>query len=113
MQTTGGINQYHIGIIGLGRTECIEGHTGGIGTHLLLDNRNTYALSPNAQLFNGSGAEGISGTQIDLLTGLLELIGQLTDGGGLTHSIHTYYQNDVGLVVGGKVPVIIIVRVVL
>ena len=113
VQTTCRINQHHISTIGLGTLQGIESHRGRVTTHLLLHHRHTYALTPDAQLLHGSGTEGVSSTQINLLASLLKLPSQLSDGRGLTHSIHAHYQDDVGFMITGQVPVIVIIRIIL
>ena len=113
MQTTGSINNHHVGIIGLGALQGVEGYAGGVATHLLLHHGHTYALAPDAQLLHGSSTECIGGTQINLLAGLLKLPGQLTYRCGLAHAVHANHQDDVGLMVCRQVPVIIIICVVL
>ena len=113
MQTTCRIYQHHVGTVSLSRRQRIESHRGRVGTHLLLHHRHAYAFAPDAQLLYGSSTESISGTQIHLLAGLLELPSQLSDGGRLAHTIHTDYQYDIGLMIARQIPVIVIVRIVL
>ena len=96
MKTPGRIDNHHIGLIGHGRTERVESHRSGVGTHLLLHHGNPHALAPNHQLLHGSRAESIRRTQVNRFAGLLELVGQLSDGSGLAHPIDTYHHDHVG-----------------
>ena len=112
MQTTCCVNQDHICTISLGTGKGVESHRGRVRAHLLLDNRYTHALAPNTELLYGSSTEGVCSAQIYFLTSLLELPGQFTDGSGLSHAIYTYNENDIGLVVTGQIPVIIVFGIV-
>ena len=113
VQTPSCIDEHHIGIVGNGRTDRIISHRGRIATHLLLHYWHTNTFAPDTELLNGSCTECIGSTKIDLLTSLLELIGQLADGGGLSHTIHTHNEYHVGLMVGRQLEAFGIVRVVL
>ena len=60
--------------------------------------RHSYLLSQYAQLFHGSRAEGIAGSQqrIHLLL-LLEHLGQFSAHGGLTGTIESGHKDDGGM----------------
>ena len=99
MQTSCRIDEHHISIVGNGGTDGIVGNGCRIATHLLFHDRHTYTFAPYTQLLNGSSTEGVGSAKIDFLACLLELIGQLTNRGRLTHTIHTNHQNHVWLMV--------------
>ena len=112
MKASGSINQHHVGTVRLGTLQGIEGHAGRVRTHLLLHHWHPYSLAPNADLFHGSGTEGIGSTEIHLLASLLKLIGELSYGGSLAHTIHTHYQNHVWLMIGRQIPVFIVISMI-
>ena len=112
MKASSSINQHHVGTVRLGALQGIEGHAGRVGTHLLLHHRHPYSLTPDADLLHGSGTEGISSTEIHFLASLLKLIGELSDGGSLAHTVHTHHENHVWLMVGRQIPVFIIIGMV-
>lgn len=72
MQTSGGVDDNDVGVVGLGGTERVERYAGRVTAHLLLDNRNTHAFSPNAELLYGRGAEGIGCAEIHFFPRFLE-----------------------------------------
>ena len=113
MQTACCINQHNICTVGLSTLQRVESHRGRVAAHLLLHHRNANALAPDAELFDSSGTEGVGSTKIDILASLLKLPGQFANRRGLTHSIHAYHQDDVGLVVARQIPVIIVVGIIL
>ena len=112
MQSSGSINQHHVGAISLSTLEGIEGNRSRIGTHLLLHHRHPNSLSPDADLLNCSCTEGISGTEINLFASLLKLVSQLADGSSFTHTIHTNNENDIRFVIGRQIPIVIIIRMI-
>ena len=79
----------------------------------LLNNGHTYPLSPNLQLRNGSRTEGIGSAKHDLLASLLEVVGQLADGGGFAHAVHADDHNHIRLLVGGDLESGAVARLVL
>ena len=64
-------------------------------------------------MLHGGSTERIGGAQIDLLAGLLELVGQLTDRGRLTHPVHAYDHDHVGFLALRKRESLGILRIVL
>ena len=113
MQAPCGIDDDHIGLIGLCRTQGIESHGGRVGPHLLFDDGHSHALTPNAELLHGGSTEGIGSTKKDLLACLFELISQFADSGSLSHSVNAYHENNIGFVVSGQIPVVVVGGVVL
>ena len=87
MQTASRIDQYHVSTIGFGALERVESHRGRIATHLLLHHGHAHSLAPDADLLHSGCTERVGGTQIDLLTSLLELPGQFSDRGCLSHAV--------------------------
>ena len=96
VQTAGRVDQHHIGSVGHGRLQRIEGYRGGVTTHLLADHRRPGPLGPDGQLIDGCGAERVGGSDIDLAAGPCELGGQLTDRRRLSGSIYTHHHQHVG-----------------
>ena len=100
VQTASGVDDDYISILCHRRLHRVESHGSGVGALTLLDARHAYPIRPNLQLTDGSGTEGIGSAEHDLLARLLEVVRQLADGGGLAHTVHAYYQYDIGLMVG-------------
>ena len=96
MQATCCVDDDHIGLIGYGRLQRVEGHRCGVGTHFLLNDGHVGTMSPLHQLLYGSSAEGIGSAEIDLQSSLFELVCQLTNGCGLTYSIDTHHHDYIG-----------------
>ena len=67
---------------------------------MLTDDGYIHTLGPDLQLFDSGSTEGITCTQHDGVALLLELVGELTDGGGLPYPVHPDDHDDVGLLVG-------------
>ena len=105
VQSSCRIYQHYISAIGLGTLQSIIGHRGGVSAHLLLDNTHAYPLSPNGNLLNSGSAESISGSQIDFLASLLELISQFAYGCGFTYTIDPNHQYHVWRVIRRQIPV--------
>ena len=99
MQSACGVNEHHVGPVGLGALQGVVGHRGRIAAHLLLYHGYAHTLAPDAQLLHGSGTEGVGSTQIDFLARLFELPSQLTYRGCLAHAVDAYHENHVGLMV--------------
>ena len=104
MQTPGGVDQYHVGAVGLGRGERVEGHRRGVGTHLLADHRRSGAVGPHLQLVDGRGAERVRRADPDLAARLGELCREFADGGGLAGAVDAHDHHHVGLALGGVQP---------
>ena len=88
MQTTCRIDNYHIGIIRLRRTQRIERHGCRIGSHFLFHDRDSNPFAPYHQLLDRSGTKRIGSSQINTIPSLFILICQLTDSCSLTYTIH-------------------------
>ena len=89
------VNNHNIALLGYGRLECVVGHAGGVGTHALLHNGDTYTVSPQLQLLDSGGTEGVGGTEYHLTSGLLVAVGQLGDSGGLADTVDTHHEYHV------------------
>ena len=113
MQTAGGVDDDHVGILGHGRLHRVESHGSGVSALTLLHNRNSYPISPDLELTDGGGTEGVRSTQHDLLASVLEVVGQLADGGCLAHAVHTHNHDDIRLLVGRDVEGGAVARLVL
>ncbi len=112
MQTSCGVDNHHVGPISLGRGKSVVGNGCRVGTHLLLDDRHANTLTPDANLLDSSGTESVGSAKINLLARLLKLIGKLADSGGLAHTVDTHNENHVRAMVGRKLPVVVITRIV-
>ena len=113
MKTASGVDEYHICTVCLSRTQCVKGDRSRVASHLLLYYGASHSLSPDAQLLYCRRPEGIGSTEIHFLAGILELISQFANSGGLAHSIHSHYQYNVRFMVGRQVPVVVVLGVVL
>ncbi len=80
---------------------------------MLLYDGHADPLSPHRNLLHGSGAECVGSTEIHFFAGLFELIRQLTYGSCLPHSVHPDHENDVWLVAGRNIPVVVFLASVL
>ncbi|MNS04971.1 hypothetical protein D3C72_363620 [compost metagenome] len=96
LQTPCGISNQHIDISRLRRLNGIEDHRRGIRAGVLRNHRNIVALTPDLQLLNGCGTEGITCRQHHGFALLLELTRQLADGSGFTHAVDADHQNNKG-----------------
>ena len=104
MQTPGGVDQHHVGAVGLGRGERVESHRRWVGAHLLTDHRRPGAVGPHLQLVDGRGAERVRRADPDLAARLGELRGEFADGGGLAGAVDAHDHHHVGLALGGVEP---------
>ena len=112
VQASGGIYDDHIRMVGHRRAQRVKSHRCRIRPHLLLHDRHPYTLAPNHQLLHSRRPEGICRPQVNGFPGFLELVGQLADGRGLSHSIDAYHHDYVGLLSGRYVEIVRIHRVV-
>ena len=112
MQTSGGVDDDHVGVVGFRAAEGVESYRCRVAAHLLFHDVDADPLAPDAELFDGCCTEGVGGSEIHFLASVLKLVGEFADGGGLSHTIDTHYEDDVRLMVGGKVPIVVVVGVV-
>ena len=101
MEAAGGVDDDDVGAAGLGGADGVVGYAGGVAAHFLLHDGHADALAPDDELLYGGRTEGVGGAEHDAQSGLLELVGELADGGGLAHSVHADYHDDVGLLAFG------------
>ena len=97
MQTTGGVNDNHVGIVCNSRSKCVVCNRSGVGAHALLDDRDIGTVSPLHQLLNGSRTECIGSAKINLLASFLVLMRQFSDSCSLSHTVHTNNHNHIRL----------------
>ena len=107
------IYNYHIGIIGSCGTQCVKSDRSRVSTHFLLYNRYTYPFTPYHQLLHSSSTESIGSTQINRLSGFLELISQFANRSSLPYTIDAHYHNDVWFLRNRCFKVIHILRIIL
>ena len=96
MQAACRVAQHHIRIPGLGRRQRVKQHGAGVGSLVLAHDVHTGPLRPDLQLIGGGGTEGISGAQQHLLALILQPVGQLADGRGLTHAVDSDDESHAG-----------------
>ncbi|MNH13634.1 hypothetical protein D3C79_732120 [compost metagenome] len=100
MQAAGSVGDQHVDATGLGGLHGIEDDRSRVGPRVLGDHRNLVTLAPHLQLLDRGGAEGITGSQHDLLAFQLQLFRQLANGGGLAGAVHANHKNHIGFVLG-------------
>ena len=96
MEPSGGVAQHHIHVSGLSSLKCVEQYGAGVRALVLPDDLASGPLRPDLQLIGGGGTEGISGAQQHLLALILQPVGQLADGRGLTHAIDSDDESHAG-----------------
>ena len=64
----------------------------------MLDHGDTGTLTPDVELFDSGGAEGVGCAEHHLVSGGFELGGEFADGGGLAHSVDTHNHYHMGMV---------------
>ena len=101
MQTSGGVYDDDIDIVGDGALQGVEGHRRGVGADLLLHHGHVGAPAPLLKLLYGGGTESVGGAEHHLVSGTLELGGHLADGGCLAHAVDSHHHYHVGTVSGG------------
>ncbi len=97
MQASGGIDNNHIDIVRHRRLKRIVCDSGGIGTKLLLDDRNTGTPSPLVKLLDGSSTECVGGAKHDFIAGLFIKISKFAYSGCLANAVDTYNHYHVWL----------------
>ena len=107
MKAAGSIDNHYIHIIGLGRLERIESHSGRVGAQFLLHYRHSGTFTPHIELLHGGGTEGIGGAKHHLIAGSLELRSEFADGGGFAHTVHTHHHNHVGMMTLGHSEILV------
>ena len=93
METAGGIADQNIGIPGFCGGNGIIDHGCRVRSLLLGDQIHAGPVSPLGELFDGSGPEGIGSRQDHPLSVGLQLVGQFSDGGGLSYTIDADHQD--------------------
>ena len=97
MEPSRSIAEDHIGISGLGGRDGIKYHRRRVCPFMLADDIHPGPSSPDLQLVRRSGPEGICCAEQHLFSLSLELVGQLSDGGGLSHAIDTDHKDHTGV----------------
>ena len=77
----------------LGGRDGIEEDGAGVAAGALADHLGVGALSPDFQLFDGGGAEGIGGAEQDGTLLVLEAHSEFADGGGFAGAVDAHDQN--------------------
>ena len=101
MQPSGGVDENHVHVPGLGGLNAVKHHRGRVRPLVLADNGRAASARPDLQLIGGRRPEGISRHQHDLLSLRGQLLCDLADGGGLAHAVDADDQNHAG--VGGQI----------
>ena len=63
LQAAGRVDNQHVDLARHGGFDGVKGHGSRIGTFFVLDDRHARALAPDLELVDGSGAEGIGGSE--------------------------------------------------
>ena len=103
MEPSGGVDDDHVHVSGLGGLNAVKDHGGRVRSLVLADQVRPAALGPDLQLVRGGSPEGVSRHQQDLLPRVYLLLGDLADGGGLAHAVDSDDQDHAGM--GGQVQV--------
>ena len=80
---------------------------------MLTDDGYIDALSPDIELLDSRGTEGIPCAEHHRVALLLELIGELTDGRGLPHAIDPDDHDDIRLLTCGQGEALAVGRAIL
>src|SRR5580704_2736597 len=91
------IDDDDIGVPGNAALDGVESYGAGVGTHPLFYDRHPDPITPNAELVDSSGTEGIRCTEEDRFTSLFEVIGEFADGGRFANTIYAHDEDDIGL----------------
>jgi hypothetical protein len=95
VQAPGGVGQHQVGSPGPGAGDGVEDHRAGVGPRRLPHDRHLQALAPQGQLVDRRGPEGVAGGQQHLAAAAAVPGGQLGDGRGLAHPVHSQDQEKV------------------
>ena len=93
MQTSGCINKHHIAVFCYSTLHSIKSNSSRIRTHGLFYNGNSNSFTPDGQLVNCCSTKSICSTQQHILSRLLKIISQLTNGCCFSNTIHTNHKN--------------------
>src|SRR5580704_10849855 len=89
------IDDDDIGVPGNAALDGVEGYGAGVGAHSLFDDRHPNPITPDAELVNGGGTEGIGCAKEDGITSLLEVIGEFANGGCFADAVDADDENDI------------------
>ena len=90
VQAASGVDDGDVGSTGHGRLDRVKGHGGGVRAHILSDDVYAGPVGPDLDLVDGGRAECIRSAQDHFLPLGLEHRGELADGGGLAHAVHSH-----------------------
>ena len=93
METACRITDQHVRMAGLGRRHRVVDHGRRIRALLLGDDLHSGPVGPLGQLLDGRRPEGILRRQHHPFAAVLQLTGQLADGGGLAHAVDADHQH--------------------
>src|SRR6516162_510296 len=93
LQPSGSVNNEHIPVVGACALKRLIGNAGRIGPHILGHDLGADALTPDFELVDGRGTEGVSGGEHYGRAFSHELMRELCRSGGLTGSVHSNEQN--------------------
>ena len=75
VQAPGGVHDYHVDVARSSGGNRVVDHSRRVGAGLLLHDFGTGALGPDAELFDGRGAEGVARAQQNAGTLLTQAVG--------------------------------------
>ena len=78
----------------LARSHCVKHDRRRICAFAVRDDGHARTPRPDGQLFGSRRAEGVARGQHHVFALLLEMAGQLADGGGLAHAVDAHDQDD-------------------
>ena len=82
--------------------DCVVGNGSGIRILYGFDDLHVELVGVDAELFDGSGPEGVACRQYDAASLLLQPVGDLGDGGGLAGAVDADEHDDGGLLLFGE-----------
>ena len=94
MQTSGRVDQNHVGAAGFGRTDAVIDDSRRVASLLVADEIRSRTLRPDAKLLRRRGTEGIARTEHDLLAGINQLVCEFSDGSGLADTVDAHHQDN-------------------
>ena len=101
MEPSGGVDQDHVHIPGLGGLDAVKDHAGRVGSLMLADNIRPGPPCPDLQLVRSRRPEGVARHHQDFLALFHQPGSQLADGGSLAHAVDADDQDHAGP--GGQV----------
>jgi hypothetical protein len=100
MEASGGVADEKLGLQTLGLFIGIEANGGRVAVLRAFDEGDLEAFGPNLELLDGSGAEGVCGSENDAVALVVEEVGEFGGGGGFAGAIDADHEEDFGSSIG-------------